>query len=300
MTPAPNRLAYLLCELKARDFAARLMIAEELLKRRCPVVVGQRWSIAFNARFAPRGCYLFPTSNAIQAATMEGVAAAGHLIAAADEEALALAGEAVLLNVAPATLDRSVFLTHSTDQHETLRAKYPKADLRLTGSARVDLLRREATGAGKGEGYVLFNTNFPMTNGLWGDREAAAAPLRQVGLTDIDERFAFEEARKTALIPVIEKALRLLTVPVVIRPHPAESPTMWRDLAQGHPHARVVVGESPGPWIAGARIVVHADCTTGLEAALMGKPVLNISTHDWGRKFLMHAVNPTVTSSADG
>ena len=42
MTPALSRVAYLLCELKARDFAARLMIAEDLLSRRCPVVIGQR------------------------------------------------------------------------------------------------------------------------------------------------------------------------------------------------------------------------------------------------------------------
>ncbi len=295
-----NRIAYLLCELKARDFAARLMIAEEILNRGCPVVVGQRWSIVFNAPYAPRGAYLFPTSNAIQAASMEGVKSAGHVIAAADEEALALSGDAVLLNVAPATLDRAVFFTHSTAQHEVLQKRYPKADFRLTGSARVDLLLREAAEPVRETGYILFNTNFPMTNGLWGDRAASAEPLRQAGLTDIEERFAFEEARKAGLIPVIENALKSLSVPIVIRPHPAESPAMWHELAKDYPQARVIVGEQPGPWIAGASIVVHADCTTGLEAALMGRPVLNISTHGWGHKFLMRTVNPTVTSAAAG
>jgi surface carbohydrate biosynthesis protein len=294
-----HRIVYLLCELKARDFEPRLLIAGELLKAGCAVVIGQRWGIAHNAPTAPRGCTLFPTANAIQAATMETVAQGGHAIVAGDEEALALAGDALLEILAPGALRHEGFFAHS-DLHAAVVGKaFPDARITVTGSARIDLSLAAARGGarpGKAADYILFNTNFPLTNSLWGDAEAAAAQLAKAGLADVPERVAFETARRESLTPVLAWAVDALDRPIVIRPHPAENPQTWQALAAGKHHVRVVTGESPGPWLAGAALVVHADCTTGLEAAVMGRPVLNVSAHDRGARFVMRLVNSTVAT----
>lgn len=297
--PAMQRVAYLLCELKARDFEPRLLIAAALLKAGCAVVVGQRWGIAYNGPTAPQGCALFPTANAIQAATMATVAQGGHIIAAADEEALALAGPAMLEILAPESLKHAVFFAHSDLHARTVSAAFPGSNITVTGSARIDLCAAQVTNVRKSDSaYVLLNTNFPLTNSLWGSPEDAQAQLNMGGLQDAADRVAWEARRRAAFMPVLTWLLENFAGDIVIRPHPAEKADLWQGLAAQTSNVRVVVGESPGPWLAGASLVIHTDSTTGLEAAVMGRPVLNISTEpDWGAKFVMRFINTTVTSA---
>ena len=294
-----QRIAYLLCELKARDFEPRLLIAAALLKAGCAVVVGQRWSMAYNGPTAPQGCYLFPTANAIQAATMATVAQGGHIIAAADEEALALAGPAMLEILAPESLQRAVFFAHSDLHARTVSAAFPGSTITVTGSARIDLCAAQGAAARTtATPYVLVNTNFPLTNSVWGSAADAQAQLNTGGLTDAAQRVAWESARREKFMPVLAWMCANLTDAIVIRPHPAENADLWQSFAAQKSNVRVVIGDSPGPWLAGARLVVHTDSTTGLEAAVMGRPVLNVSTEpDWGAKFVMRLINTTVISA---
>ena len=294
-----QRIVYLLCELKARDFEPRLLIAAALLKAGCAVVVGQRWGMAHNGPTAQQGCYLFPTANAIQAATMATVARGGHIIAAADEEALALAGPAMLEILAPESLQQAVFFAHSDLHARTVSTAFPRSNITVTGSARIDLCAAQGAAARKPEApYVLVNTNFPLTNSLWGSPEDAQTQLNTGGLRDAAQRVAWEAGRRETFMPVLTWMLNNFAGAIVIRPHPAENPAFWQSFAAPNPNVRVVVGESPVPWLAGARLVVHTDSTTGLEAAVMGRPVLNISTEPvWGEKFVMRLVNTTVTSA---
>ena len=294
-----QRIVYLLCELKARDFEPRLLIAAALLKAGCAVVVGQRWGMAHNGPTAQQGCYLFPTANAIQAATMATVAQGGHIIAAADEEALALAGPAMLEILAPESLKHAAFFAHSDLHARAVSTAFPGSNITVTGSARIDLCAAQAANVPRPETpYVLVNTNFPLTNSLWGSPENAQAQLNMGGLTDAAERVAWEAGRREKFMPVLTWMLENFAGEIVIRPHPAENAGLWQGLAAQKPNVRVIVGESPGPWLAGARLVIHTDSTTGLEAVVMGRPVLNISTEpDWGAKFVMRFINTTVTSA---
>jgi surface carbohydrate biosynthesis protein len=294
---ALTKIAYLLCELRSRDFDANLLVASHLVRDGCAVVFGQRWSIGNNREGAPRGCFFFPTANAIQAGGMAQVAEAGHAVVATDNEAVALSGEWMLSNLSPEALKHDLFLAINERHQAAVTDWFPGTRTRIAGNPRLDLVQRAARALGQGqEHFILFNTNFPLTNSIWGNREQAAQPLRQAEIPDIEARFAFEEARRAALEPVIAWASDQPGENIVIRPHPGEDPAYWRAFAAGRANTRVVVGGSPHAWIRDALLVCHADCTTGLEAALMGKPGLNVSTHAWGARYVMRDVNTTVDS----
>lgn len=70
---------------------------------------------------------------------------------------------------------------------------------------------------------------------------------------------------------------------IVLRPHPSESLAFYRQAFSSF--ANVVVTREGGvlPWIRSAALVVHSNCTTGIEAVLAGRPVLNLLPESAGR-----------------
>ncbi|MEQ9447789.1 MAG: hypothetical protein RLN70_02665, partial [Rhodospirillaceae bacterium] len=81
---------------------------------------------------------------------------------------------------------------------------------------------------------------------------------------------------------------------VVVRPHPSERGDYWYNLLNGVARAHVVERTDPHPWIRGSELVVHTGCTTGLEAAVLGAPAVNLLPSDhpsWDR--IVTYINPT-------
>jgi hypothetical protein len=63
---------------------------------------------------------------------------------------------------------------------------------------------------------------------------------------------------------------------VVVRPHPSESLTFYSCAFSSFKNVIVSRDESALPWIRSADLVIHSNCTTGIEAILAGRPVLNL------------------------
>ena len=61
----------------------------------------------------------------------------------------------------------------------------------------------------------------------------------------------------------------------VIRTHPEESDKTYKELLGHLSNVTVIHKDSVYPWISGAEIVIHAGCTTGLEASMLGKLSIN-------------------------
>ncbi len=74
------------------------------------------------------------------------------------------------------------------------------------------------------------------------------------------------------MVPALADALPDATF--VIRPHPSEDHGEWLRVAEGRANV-TVTNEGPAiPWLLGAEAVIHNGCTTGLEAYLLGRPVV--------------------------
>ena len=284
---------YLPVEIKHRELPSRLLIAAHALAAGKSTIVGNHWSLTQNLAAVPAGTILFKSCNRIQAQLMAKAKTAGHFVAATDEEVLVFNepnGFALAFaDGVPAVLD--VFFAQGNDHRDALLAKFPGLSVEVTGNVRVDLMRqRHAAHDPRIAGlkpYILFNTNYATVNSVWDDGGALIAGVpRDAGAGDAAkmafmERAAWERENHDAVVPLLDWAVQNLKgLRFVIRPHPGEKADYWRQLVAKYPAATFIEGSDPHPWILGAELVVHTGCTTGLEAALMGVPALNLLPRD--------------------
>ena len=63
----------------------------------------------------------------------------------------------------------------------------------------------------------------------------------------------------------------------VFRPHPIASPEYWYSNLRKLRNLSIIYKGSVEPWIYSSKAVIHAGCTTGLQAELAGVPAVDIS-----------------------
>jgi surface carbohydrate biosynthesis protein len=275
-------------------------------------VVGQYWSIANNARDGLRGVYHFKTANMIQAYAMRVCKTAGHMVVASDEEVLGWSEELIADTTDATTFkwcDR-YFAFDETHKKALLR-KFPAAAdrIRVTGSARGDLLRSATYERPHEKRYVLFNTSFGLLNSIWGSLEAAVKIYAAGMRWDLSrpEHAAIMKSRIDYETSGLRETKALLTAllvqnkyDIVIRPHPSEKAELWQTLVEGHSGAHVVTASDPYQWTKHAALMIHSDSTLGVEVTSLGTPALNLSTQDeWAKRLVVRDINFTVRSAAE-
>ena len=61
----------------------------------------------------------------------------------------------------------------------------------------------------------------------------------------------------------------------IIRPHPSEDATFYRQVFGHYPNVKIIREGDVRPWIKACEGMIHNGCTTGVEAVLAGKRVIN-------------------------
>lgn len=316
-------ILYLGLEIKQRELESRLAIALHALNLGFPVIFGQQWAIFNNADSLPPGVILFKTVNSIQASGMALFVKHGHLVAATDEEVLVCFEDACFFEVfSPLAAENChLFFAQSQIHKNAIARRFPQLAPRtaVVGNSRMELLSPSNRGAIAAEAealkqahgpYILFNTNYGQINSIWTDMNQVKAIAARAGLLNTDDpasvaeyqkKLEWELVNRAEIVEVIRWTLENMTEhQVVLRPHPGERPEYWQDLFGAHPRFKLVARSSPHPWIMGAELLIHTTCTTGLEAALLGKPDLNVvpiphPTFD----YITNYVNPVVKNWRD-
>ena len=290
---------YLPIEETNRELDSKLLIALELLGDGVTVIVGRNPLFVANFASMPRGAVLFKGMNAVPAFVMKHAVGDGHVALATDEEGLGLAESHVMVrNMDPSTASYChIFFAQGRRHAEAMTLRIPDAAdrIRIVGNARLDLLREpfrsvyleEASGHRRAHGdYVMVDTNFGAINSQWGDSEAFRKVLERVGWLDSSKAFDREyyERRirtENANITLIRRVLERLSeqfpdITFIIRPHPAERDAPWRKAYGEHANIRVTAEGSHIPWLLGSKLMLHAGCTTGLEAEVLETPCLTL------------------------
>jgi surface carbohydrate biosynthesis protein len=70
---------------------------------------------------------------------------------------------------------------------------------------------------------------------------------------------------------------------IILRPHPSENLTFYRQAFSRLENVMVRRDKSVLNWIRSSAMVIHSNCTTGIEAVLAGRPVLNLLPAKDGR-----------------
>ena len=153
----------------------------------------------------------------------------------------------------------------------------------VTGNPRVDILRPEyrayytdeAARLRRRHGLILLiNTGFPFAN-HYIDSEALKRSWTKYPVPDgFFEGWARVQGEGMAsfldLIPQLHSAFPDHTI--IVRPHPSENHETWRVQLKDLPRVLVTAEDAAVLWIAAADLLIHFDCTTGIEAYLLGVP----------------------------
>lgn len=308
-------IAYLTCEIKGRDLESRALIAAHLVKRGYTALVGQYWNLKDNSPEAPKGCYLFKTSNKIQAEGMAACKYGGHAIVASDEEALSSSEELAHTTTDAFALDVcDKFLALNAGHKRALAKAYPNgaSKILVAGTARADLLRAIEYDRPHPKPYVLFNTSFGRLNSVWGNPEKAIQAYvdgmkfdlnNPFHVAIVQSRINYEKESLTQTRSLLDTLVARCDCDIVIRPHPSENAGWWMKHYAKFDHVRIVTASDPFPWMQHAVLMVHNDSTTGVEAAVMGTRCLNLSPDGpWAERLVLRQVNysaPTAAAAMD-
>lgn len=277
-------------ENQVRELDAKLLLAAVAAERGFPVVLGSRAFVHYALHRLPRGVYLAKSMRTLSDRVFGICRDLGHEIVGFDEEALVHGPPKAYYarRLSAAAVRRVSQLLCWGPENAELFAGFPACDgipLHSTGNPRTDLLRVELRDYFAPEAdrlraqydpFVLFNSSFGVVNSF-------VPALRETGTPDaVDAPGAFAAGRAAhrrvllghceAMIPVLADALG--DTLLVVRPHPAERRDTWEALARKHANVRVIAEGNVIQWLMAARVTVHNGCTTGLEAALLDRPVV--------------------------
>ncbi len=288
MFQASDKILYLPVETAARELDAKLLLALHAIRQGMEVVIGSHTRLNAMIHRMPRGLYLLHTFNRPRRRIARIVTAAGHRIAAWDEEGLVWLSEEVY---AKRRIDREV-LRHVSriyawgEEHaEALRRAGVWNDIRILGNPRADLLRPELRGMHAEAArrlkeqhgdFILINSNFgwlnyalmPPGNGNPEARLQALADRSGHPLDYLCYRQAVFDAF-LELLPALSKAFPDRTI--IVRPHPSESPEAWKTVADRLPNVKVIYDSDLVAWLMAASVMIHNGCTTAVEYALLDK-----------------------------
>lgn len=281
-------------ETQSREFDGKLLLACALAEAGLPTFVGSR--IAIHARIAdfPRSVYLAKDFRKPSAKIFGVMKNLGHRIMAWDEEAVLFfsAKEFHERRVHPPTFAQvAEFFAWGEENADYLRSApgYAGAPIHVTGNPRFDLLRSELRGFFDAEAqryraqfgdYLLINTNFGKLNHFvpkytvrpGGQDASVGGQITPFMAEAWTHRLAIFEAFQQ-LLPRLAAAYP--DRQIVLRPHPAENHDTWRQAAESAGNVHVIHQGNVYGWLRGCAAMIHNGCTTGLEAFLIGAPVIS-------------------------
>ena len=324
MAPKPAKIFYFPMEMASRELDSRLLLAAIAASHGFEVVLGQKWLIERNIEYMTPGVYLSKTLTVRDAKMLKRAKDAGYITAAIDEEIPGLvvhdrkfwwvsrdAVDATDLIFMPGTYNSSAFAAvFGLGEGRVRRAANPRWDL-LRSELRpvfadevADLRRRYGD-------FILVNSNLGATNSKKGDARQMIQGLIDQGkvdandtqlLRDLDDIVAMEGTNRAALIALLpEMVRRFPNHRIILRPHPSEVVENWRAWLQGCPQVEIVREGAAVPWILAAHVLVHTNCTTGVEAIALDKPSICLvpTQTPANRRYLANVVNPVTSGVAD-
>jgi len=291
-------------EIQTRELEAKLLLACVAARRGFPSIIGPRREMHYHIPSFPKSIYLSKSTTDASNKVFRKLEKLGCKIVVWDEEALIALPPKFYFRHRLSS-DALVYISHLFawgEENAELWRNYPEmpADIpiHVTGNPRGDLLRPELRGYYQKEvetlrqaygDFILINTNFNLINAYYPEMNTlmpAANPGEQPILTrraksmglSRDYAVGFSEYKRSILeefqrlIPDLEKTFPHYAI--VVRPHPAENPKIYQNIAAKCKRVHVENKGNVVPWLLAAKVLLHNGCTTGVEAYAMGVPSL--------------------------
>ncbi|MBM9513001.1 surface carbohydrate biosynthesis protein [Desulfogranum marinum] len=282
---------YVPIEIKVREFDAKLFFSLVAAENGYRVVFGDQKKLRRQVTWWPRGIYLDKSAAATKVKWFKFFRSLGHKVAAWDEEGLIIHEDTYLDRRFSGTSFRMLetFFAWGDCQAGLIKQRYSdRAEMvAVVGNPRMDMLRPEVRGYYNSQAnaikqkygnIILINTNFSFYNHFMDSSLGKKVFLKnhpEMGEQFVDgwidyQRTIFQSF--VELLPLLEKKFPDHTI--VIRPHPAEKHSTWHEVAKEFKNVKVVHENNVIEWLLASKAVIHSNCTTGVEAFLLDKPVI--------------------------
>jgi surface carbohydrate biosynthesis protein len=265
----------------------------------------------------PPGLYLSKTLTQRDSIAMADAKARGYVVAAIDEElpGLFMSAQQLRWMADDAVNTTDMIFVAGAGNSAAVAERFPQAAGRIIQAAnpRWDMLRPNLRGYYAAEAaelrrryghFILVNTNFGFTNAEKGNAELIIREQERLGKLDMKnpEHVTYVQSIITMEMEnrqAIEELLKVLpghfpNHRIVVRPHPSESADTWQKIVAGRRGIEVIREGAAVAWILASDVLIHTNCTTGVEALALDKPAICLmpSASTANDRYLSNRVNP--------
>ncbi|WP_028313361.1 surface carbohydrate biosynthesis protein [Desulfatibacillum aliphaticivorans] len=283
-------------ETQVREMHAKILLACFAAEAGFSVLIGMQSELLRRAKYLPRGIYV---EKGVAPPKLPGTSLLkdlGYKVTAWCEEGLVIVDQETYARdrvSAEVFSMLDAFYAWGKVQAGAIAMKMGDQAKKtvIAGNPRFDLLRepyqsifhKEADALRKAHGrFILVNTNFGLYNNFYGPKYFIEHIMRDNGriINEVHEKFlqdwvdhvgAVYESFKD-LLPELSKAFPKHKI--VLRPHPSENHENWHEAVRGLNNVEVIHKGNVIPWLLASEALIHNSCTTGVEAHVLGKPVV--------------------------
>jgi len=284
-------ILYLLVEVKARELAAKAIIARQAAEQGLNVVIGAAWSVT--SLKLPPGIMLFKTMNQLDAYNMWMANKAGQQLATMEEEAFGIAATSRYLQATTHPYAAG-FADLICAQGSAYKKAFPyPANVQITGTPRTLVYRKP-----RGTDILVclqsgnINNNGRSFEDMVGHTlQLSALPLSTRPGKDWLQIVRTSIAHECAVLPLVLGTIDALATAfpdrrIVVRPHPVEKPDTW---TFSKPNIVLDTSDTIMSALENAATLLYVSgCTTGLDAHLAGVPAVRLGTGGHGISARMH------------
>lgn len=286
---------YLPMEIFNREYWGKLALASQLVELGHPVTIGQNLAVREEAIHCTEPSVFYEIKGKLSR-SMEHLDLLRHrgvkLVGQDEEAGISYSKFADFKKWRPEVEGvgyfDSFFAWGLEDYQEFLKFSSAETIFR-TGSPRTlfwgefgeKIFNKEIEEIRKQHGkYILIITNSTSRNPIVSKRQTKGM-MKEMNYDSayfklLKVRESWEEEAHLKTVQAIQKILDESDFNILVRPHPVEDERVWRNLFEGNRRVFVNKTGAGSPVVLGAKGVVHAGSTLGLESLFQGKPTVSL------------------------
>lgn len=277
-------------ETKSREFHGKLFLAIFFLQKKYPVLFGDQ-SVLWNyCDLIDSAIYIDKSIASTRVDWFKKCKKNGHEVFSWDEEGLVFFDPWMYrkLRIDSRTFNEiKCFFAWGKAQKDAICDEHPDMRKKIitTGNPRFDFLRKDFRSFYKEKvellknrfgKSILVNTNFAFYN-HFKSKDELNSMLAQYPLADelgyMDGWMAMHRDAHHAYFNMVPKLIEKFPEhTIILRPHPSENHAPWKELSAKHQRIHVDSTGNVHEWILASEAVIHFNCTTAVEAYLLGVP----------------------------
>ncbi len=272
-------------EVASRELLSKVLLANQFASKNCVVFLGDKQSIleiskyTKNAIFFDKG-YHKNVSESIYKTLKENSI---KIVSLDEENAVDFKNFQQLDLRFPNHIiqEFELIFLWGKKQYEFLRKyrdKFNEENIFISGHPRFDLLKDNLNSVYKDEAkniksefgkFILVNTNFGLGNNLKGNEFV----IKNYGsrFPQIKELIKYQSMQAKNFINLCDELSYFKDFNIILRPHPEENLDLYKENLALRENVFVLKEGSVIPWIMSAEVMIHHDCTTSIESAMLGK-----------------------------